>query len=61
MADNTEIEVSRRSENDIQYLDIFFSVCKRYDIDYSHASEKQRALVDKVAANKSASSLRPRN
>lgn len=60
MADTIEIEVSRMSENDVQYLDIFFAVCKRYGIDYRHASEKQRALVDKVATDDFAAFLRSR-
>ena len=60
MAGTTEFEASRMSENDIQYLDIFFSVCKRYGIDHSHASEKQRTLVDKTAADEFAAFLRSR-
>lgn len=60
MANDSEIEVSRMSENDIQYLDIFFAVCNRYGIDYSHASEKQRTLVDKTAADEFAAFLRSR-
>ena len=60
MAGTTEFEASRMSENNVRYLDIFFSVCKRYDIDYSHASGKQRALVDKTAADEFAAFLRSR-
>ena len=48
------------SESDVQYLDIFFSVCKRYGIDYSHASEKQRTLVDQTAADEFAAHLHSR-
>lgn len=60
MANDIEFEVSRMSESDVQYLGIFFSVCKRYDIDYSHASEKQRTLVDKMAADEFAAHLHSR-
>ena len=60
MENDSEIEVGRMSENDIQYLDIFFSVCKRYGIDYSHASEKQRTLVDQTAADEFAAHLHSR-
>lgn len=33
------------------YLDVFFAVCKRYKVDYYHATEKQRAFIDAVAAH----------
>lgn len=32
-------------------LDVFFAVCKRYKVDYYHATEKQRAFIDAVAAH----------
>lgn len=60
MADDIEFEVSRMSQSDVRYLNIFFSVCKRHGIDYRHASEKQRALVDKMAADEFAAHLHPR-
>lgn len=35
----------------VVYLDVFFAVCKRYKVDYYHATEKQRAFIDAVAAH----------
>ena len=44
--ENTEIEVARMTAENIQFLDIFFAVCKRYKIDYYHATSTQRGFVD---------------
>ena len=49
--DKTELEVTRMTKENIQYLDVFFAVCKRYKVDYYHATEKQRAFIDAVAAH----------
>mgnify|MGYP000619865937 FL=1 len=49
--ENTEIEVARMTAENIQFLDIFFAVCKRYKIDYYHATSTQRGFVDAVAAH----------
>ena len=49
--ENTEIEVARVTAENIQFLDVFFAVCKRYKIDYYHATPKQRGFVDAVAAH----------
>ena len=32
--DKTELEVTRMTKENIQYLDVFFAVCKRYKVDY---------------------------
>lgn len=32
-----------------KYYDIFFSVCKRYNVSWHEASAKERAFVEKVA------------
>lgn len=37
--DKTELEVTRMTKENIQYLDVFFAVCKRYKVDYYHATE----------------------
>ena len=50
--DKTELEVTRMTKENIQYLDVFFAVCKRYKVDYYHATEKQRAFIDAVAATR---------
>ena len=47
--ENTEIEVARMTTENIQFLDVFFAVCKRYKIDYYHATSTQRGIVDAVA------------
>lgn len=49
--ENTEIEVARMTAENIQFLDIFFVVCKRYKIDYYHATPTQREFVDAVATH----------
>ena len=49
--ENTEIEAARMTTENIQFLDIFFAVCKRYKIDYYHATSTQRGFVDAVAAH----------
>lgn len=49
--DDVELEVARMTEEDIQFLDAVFEVCKRYKTDYYHATPKQRKLVDAVAAH----------
>ena len=49
--DKTELEVTRMTKENIQYLNVFFAVCKRYKVDYYHATEKQRAFIDAVAAH----------
>lgn len=49
--ENTEIEAARMTAENIQFLDIFFAVCKRYKIDYYHATPTQRGFVDAVAAH----------
>ena len=48
---STDFEVSRMTKENIQYLDVFFAVCKRYKVDYYHAAENQRAFIDAVAAH----------
>ena len=30
--DKTELEVTRMTKENIQYLDVFFAVCKRYKV-----------------------------
>ena len=49
--ENTEIEVARMTAENIQFLDVFFAVCKRYKIDYYHATSTQRGFVDAVVAH----------
>ena len=49
--ESTELEVARMTAEDIQFLNVFFVVCKRYKIDYYHATPKQRGFVDAVAAH----------
>ena len=49
--ENTELEVTRMTTENIQFLDVFFAVCKRYKIDYYHATSTQRKFIDAVAAH----------
>ena len=49
--DKTELEVTRMTKENIQYLDVFFAVCKRYKVDDYHATEQQGAFIDAVAAH----------
>ena len=43
------IEVKRMSNNNIELLDHLNVVCKRFHVDYPHASEKDRFFVEAVA------------
>lgn len=49
--ENIELEVTRMTTENIQFLDVFFAVCKRYKIDYYHATSTQRKFIDAVAAH----------
>ena len=49
--ENIEFEVTRMTTENIQFLDVFFAVCKRYKIDYYHATSTQRKFIDAVAAH----------
>ncbi len=42
------IEVKRMSNNNIELLDHLNVVCKRFHVDYPHASEKDRFFVEAV-------------
>lgn len=42
------IEVKRMSNNNIELLDHLNVVCKRFHVDYPHASEKGRFFVEAV-------------
>lgn len=42
------IEVKRMSNNNIELLDHLNVVCKRFHVDYPHASEKNRFFVEAV-------------
>ena len=42
------IEVKRMSNNNIELLDHLNVVCKRFHVDYPHASEKDRFFVETV-------------
>ena len=44
--ENTEIEAARMTTENIQFLDVFFAVCKRHKIDYYHATPKQRGCYE---------------
>ena len=43
------IEVKRMSNNNIELLDHLNVVCKRFHVDYPHASEKDKFFVEAVA------------
>ena len=38
-------------EESMEYLNVLFSVCKRFNTDYYHADPKQRAFMDAVATH----------
>ncbi len=44
-----DIEVKRMSPSAIELLDQLSIVCKRFNVDYSTASEKDRFFVESVA------------
>ena len=43
-----ELQVATMSNETIDYLNVLFGVCKRFGIDYYHATQKQRELIDAV-------------
>lgn len=46
-----ELQVARMDEETMEYLNVLFSVCKRFNTDYYHADPKQRAFMDAVATH----------
>ena len=46
-----ELQVARMDEETMEYLNVLFSVCKRFNTDYYHADPKQRAFMDEVATH----------
>ena len=44
-----ELQVAPLTSESMDYLNTLFGVCKRFGIDYYHASSKQRNFVDAVA------------
>ena len=44
-----DIEVNRMSSTAVEMLDQLSIVCKRFNVDYSTASEKDRFFVESVA------------
>lgn len=46
-----ELQVARMDEETMEYLNVLFSVCKRFNTDYYHANPKQRAFMDAVATH----------
>ena len=44
-----DIEVKRMSPTAVEMLDQLSAVCKRFNVDYSTASEKDRFFVEAVA------------
>ena len=44
-----DIEVKRMSSDTVELLDQLNAVCKRFNVDYPHASEKDRFFVEAVA------------
>ena len=46
-----ELQVARMDEETMEYLNVLFGECKRFNTDYYHASPKQRAFIDAVATH----------
>ena len=46
-----ELQVAPMSDETMDYLDILFSVCKRFNTDYYHATQKERDFIDAVASH----------
>ena len=44
-----DIEVKRMSTDTVELLDQLHAVCKRFHVDYLHASEKDKFFVEAVA------------
>ena len=40
-----ELQVAPMSDETMDYLDTLFSVCKRFNTDYYHATQKERPLL----------------
>ena len=43
-----ELQVAPMSDETMDYLDTLFSVCKRFNTDYYHATQKERDFIDAV-------------
>lgn len=48
-----ELQVAPMSDETMDYLDTLFSVCKRFNTDYYHATQKERDFIDAVASHES--------
>lgn len=46
-----ELQVAPMSDETMDYLDTLFSVCKRFNTDYYHATQKERDFIDAVASH----------
>lgn len=46
-----ELQVASLDTETMDYLNVLFGVCKRFRMDYYHASQKQRDFLDAVAVH----------
>ena len=52
-----ELQVAPMSNETMDYLDTLFSVCKRFNTDYYHATQKERDFIDAVASHEASGAI----